>query len=489
MILRGLLERSLGGFTCIRGYAKLSDLAKLSQPNKDYQRDVDEKHLQELEAYLDKREYVFFPEVTLSYTLNSLQDNISISSSNELLSLSSPKGKILGIKQFNKSYASGTDRRNKEQIRVVTLDIDDSRSVGLFQRIDGNHRLKAAEKLEASKSDIQTPFCLILLNDNDAEAKQQSVIFHNINTKGLSLTFEENLNAILSTDRFTDDELVANFGWTYLKAKKLRPEIDKDYLSSLGHLFDKGLFTVLIRALTFLANHHLIAEADTIKALKQKLAIVNTVYSQEPRLKACNEIGLLIAFLHYAFKSGNNDLVLISAFKNWVLRNHIDEIKEVDAGSLIDVFNKVHGSQIKIFMAMPYYSDQEVNSYNKALGNAVATIKQANPRLNLIPHPIMSNHSPTHDMIADILNKIQTCDIFIADITDNNANVLYEYGYARGNNKPCILLRKQLAAGQQPVKSDYANDLRFEFVGDYELESQLKTEVENVLRHLNVEIQ
>jgi len=29
MILRGLLERSLGGFICIRGYAKLSDLAKL----------------------------------------------------------------------------------------------------------------------------------------------------------------------------------------------------------------------------------------------------------------------------------------------------------------------------------------------------------------------------------------------------------------------------------------------------------------------------
>ncbi|KAF0205271.1 MAG: hypothetical protein FD173_1116 [Gallionellaceae bacterium] len=158
--------------------------------------------MQELEAYLNKREYVFFPEVTLSYTLNSLQDNISISSSNELLSLSSPKGKILGIKQFNKSYASGTDRRNKEQIRIVTLDIDDGRGAGLFQRIDGSHRLKAAEKLEASKSDIQTPFCLILLNDNDAEAKQQSVIFHNINTKGLALTFEENLNAILSADRF-----------------------------------------------------------------------------------------------------------------------------------------------------------------------------------------------------------------------------------------------------------------------------------------------
>jgi nucleoside 2-deoxyribosyltransferase len=488
MILRGLLERSLGGFICIRGYAKLSDLAKLSQSN-SYQREIDQKHLEELEAYLDKREYVFFPEVTLSYTLNSKQDNISISPSNELLNLSSPKGKVLGIKQFNKSYASGTDLRNKEQIRVVTLEIDDRRGLGLFQRIDGNHRLKASEKLDASKTDIQTPFCLILLNDNDAEAKQQSVIFHNINTKGLALTFEENLSAILGTDRFTDNELVANFGWTYLKAKKLSPEIDKDYLSSLGHLFDKGLFTVLIRALTFLADQQLIAEADSTKSIKKKLTVINTAYNQEPRLQACNEIGLLIAFLYYAYQSSNDDLVLISAFKSWVLRNHIDDIKEVDAGSLIDVFNKVHGSKINIFMAMPYYSDQEVDSYNKALGKAVESIKQANPCLNLIHHSIMRNHSPTHDMIADILNKIQSCDIFIADITDNNANVLYEYGYARGKNKPCVLLRKKSSAAQLPVKSDYANDLRFEFEGDYALESQLKTEIESVLSHLNVGIQ
>ena len=31
MILRGILERSLGGFICIRGYAKLSELATLSK--------------------------------------------------------------------------------------------------------------------------------------------------------------------------------------------------------------------------------------------------------------------------------------------------------------------------------------------------------------------------------------------------------------------------------------------------------------------------
>ena len=95
LILRGILERSLGGFICIRGYAKLSELAKLSRPNDQYQRSLVEKHRQDLEDYLNKREYVFFPEVTLSYTLNSELDNISLSTSNELLSLSDSKGKTL----------------------------------------------------------------------------------------------------------------------------------------------------------------------------------------------------------------------------------------------------------------------------------------------------------------------------------------------------------------------------------------------------------
>ncbi|MCK9397016.1 MAG: hypothetical protein M0Q44_15670 [Methylobacter sp.] len=486
MILRGILERSLGGFICIRGYAKLSELAKLSRPNYQYQRDLVKKHRQDLEDYLNKREYVFFPEVTLSYTLNPDLDNISLSPSNELLSLSDSKGKTLSIKQFNKFYASKSDKRDKDLIRIVTVEVLDILGDGLFQRIDGNHRLSAAEKLDVSTSDIQTPYCLILLGDNDAEAKQQSVIFHNINSKGLALTSEENLRAILENNRFSDDEIKRIFGWTYLDAKKLAPEIDHDYLSALSHIFDGDKLNVLIKIFNFLQEHKLIDESTAIKTVKQKLTVVNAVYKQESQLYACHEVGLLVAFLYFAFRDNQNEMTLMIAFKNWVLRNHIHEIKEIDVGSIVDVFNKVHGSQVWIFMAMPYYSDPEVTDFNMALGKAVNTIKQANPQLNLHYHPIMRTHSPTHDIIADILNKIQTCDIFIADITDNNANVLYEYGYSRGQNKPCILLRK--TSNEQALKSDYANDLRFEFAGNYELESKLQTEIEHVLKAQGFEV-
>jgi nucleoside 2-deoxyribosyltransferase len=169
-----------------------------------------------------------------------------------------------------------------------------------------------------------------------------------------------------------------------------------------------------------------------------------------------------------------------------VLRNHIHEIKEIDACSIVDVFNKVHASQIKIFMAMPYYSVLEVTNYNTALGNAISSIKQANPQLNLMHHPIMSNHSPTHDMITDIFNKIHTCDIFIADISDNNANVLYEYGYARGQSKACILMRERTK--DQAAKSDYMNDLRIEFEGNFDLQNNLQIEIEHTLKAQGFEV-
>ncbi|WP_047541369.1 hypothetical protein [Methylotenera versatilis] len=489
MILRGLLERSLGGFICIRGYAKLGDLAEISKPNEQYQRDLVPSHKKDLEKYLNARESVFFPEVILSYTLNPSMDNITISGTAEMLTASTSIGKNITITQFNRSYASAKDSRQKEWVRLVTLEINDAYlglgAPSLFNRIDGNHRLSAAKEVDADKAGIQAPFCLILLNENDEDAKLQSVIFHNINSKGLALTSEENLKAILDDTRFSDDELKHSFGWAYVKAKELIPQIDNEYLGSLNHVFGTRLRTVVLKGLEFLALQKLIKETSSIKSIKQKLAVVNQVFKQEARLQACQEIGLLVAFLYYAFKDTGSDFVLTTAFKNWVLRNHIDEIKDIDAASIVDVFDRVHASQLKIFMAMPY-SESDVNDYNTALTNAVTKIRLNNQHLNILNYPIMRTHSPTHDVIQDILNKIQSCDVFIADITDNNPNVLYEYGFARGQNKACILLRKKSA--EQAVKSDYANDLRFHFEGYTELESNLKTEIEHVLIAQGLEV-
>jgi hypothetical protein len=181
--------------------------------------------------------------------------------------------------------------------------------------------------------------------------------------------------------------------------------------------------------------------------------------------------------LNYAFKI-KDGINLLHSFKSWLPFNHINGIKALDAAGTIDVFDKVHSAQLSIFMAMPYYSHDEVDHTNISLSSAVASIKANNPHINLACHPVMRTHSLTHDIISDIFNKIKTCSIFIADITDNNANVLYEYGFAKGQNRDCIVMREKDAV--EAVKSDFANDLRFEY-GNYDMETNLKSQIEHVL--------
>ena len=69
MIFSGILHTSLGGFTVIRGVAPLGELARCSEFNPEYQRNLIETHKAEIERFLADREYLFFPEVVLSASL------------------------------------------------------------------------------------------------------------------------------------------------------------------------------------------------------------------------------------------------------------------------------------------------------------------------------------------------------------------------------------------------------------------------------------
>ena len=88
---------------------------------------------------------------------------------------------------------------------------------------------------------------------------------------------------------------------------------------------------------------------------------------------------------------------------------------------------------------MPYYDDSTVDDYNASI-EETCTELSAQHGLNVQLFPIMRVNAPTGDLIQDIFQKIDRCSIFIADITTNNANVLYEFGYAKGKGKDYILL-------------------------------------------------
>ena len=65
MIIQGILDNSLNGQLCIRGFANIKDLARLSEADYSYQRGLLDRS--DISDFLENQTYLFFPEVILSY--------------------------------------------------------------------------------------------------------------------------------------------------------------------------------------------------------------------------------------------------------------------------------------------------------------------------------------------------------------------------------------------------------------------------------------
>ncbi|MDE7395910.1 MAG: hypothetical protein K2M95_07320, partial [Clostridiales bacterium] len=106
--------------------------------------------------------------------------------------------------------------------------------------------------------------------------------------------------------------------------------------------------------------------------------------------------------------------------------------------TVIKVFDSIYEiRQKQIFVAMPF--KPELDFVYEAIKDAVENLNSAYD-IELSP-PIRIDKQITgysYDIVDEILEQIQNAGLLIADLTDQNANVYYEVGYAQG------LLRSQL---------------------------------------------
>ena len=105
------------------------------------------------------------------------------------------------------------------------------------------------------------------------------------------------------------------------------------------------------------------------------LQAVNTLYGSEPNLKSNENIGILAGFLYYHIKEESAKFDL---FKRWILNNQIFNIDDISAENLIKIFNEIIASEIKIFVAMPYWEGNPgiVNDYNTIYREIIEQIRQ-----------------------------------------------------------------------------------------------------------------
>jgi hypothetical protein len=536
MILSGILHTSLGGFTVIRGVAPLGELARCSRFDSAYQRNLIETHRSEIEQFLADRQFLFFPEVVLSASLNFDYAKASGKSIQPLGDLFTGKGFASNVDGLSVRVVKTKLPKALEVVggsaapTLAFIDIPEDQLVqenGLrLFRIDGNHRLSAARDLKPGHGTYQldTPFCIVLHQDATEKQRFEKVVFHNINAKQIPLTSEENLRLILQTgegELFRSEDLLnkPSFGPAYWLARHLVPEFRADFLSGLTKHFENRHTLALGLAQFLMAKEAVAGGADVavlqpeIARIREALIAVNTSYCATSgaalRGAACH--GVLTAYVYFALK---NDGRQLSAFARWIESNRIDRLspatttrglgyhyhlgrtQAVDAASLVDVFESVLSARSReVFVSMQFGSPPGEEPVYKAIEEAIVAVNTKHGlQADLALSPVRIDHvnkGHSYTIGDEILKVVNGCGLLIADLTEGNKNVYHEIGFLMGLNQGRTAPQDNfiLLADKRKIQSDAAigfnlrhwQQIRFD--GELQLRDQL---IESLEQHFDL---
>lgn len=151
--LSGILQYSMGGFLCLRGFASFKMLSAISEPNPEVQRELIEKHKGEMANFLNNGEYRFFPEIILSLNLTDGKKDYDVVQEFHLkLQEGKTWNKYVDDIQFSISQNVTKNLLSKydplpriERINLAHIKFNER--VHKLTRIDGNHRLSAADDI------------------------------------------------------------------------------------------------------------------------------------------------------------------------------------------------------------------------------------------------------------------------------------------------------------------------------------------------------
>jgi len=497
MILRGLMDQSLGGFVCIRGYASLGDLARVSRADLDYQRDLIKTHRDTVITFLRNRKNLFFPEVILSCLLAyDFAKPKAVSGLQPLLNVLSGRGfrsNVDGISVATRRvpFKGAGDRRADAALQIGTINVPDELLTATSQplfRIDGNHRLSAADT-EAAFRDIIAPFCVILFGDSMEDKRNSKTIFHNINSKSIPLTSEENLRIILDDEALFPDELLrdkSNFGWPYLLARKLKGSIEPGTVGALKHVLGDrraalvDLFKLLIQRGALDESERMLPEVQSC------ISEVHELYRADEDLANNSSVGLFQAFVYFCLTDAK--IGYLKPFQLWVKGNHLTAMRATDADALIEIFERVQTARRRtIFISMQFGTSTDATF--KTIEKTVARINSVcRPKIAIEPLRIDKlNKGYSYAITDEILAAIENSGMLIADLTHGNKNVYHEIGYLMGLNRGKHLKQDNFVLivrdnGKGNVEKDVGFNLKGVSQIRFKEMNELEDELDKVIR-------
>ena len=435
--LSGIIDYSMGGFLCLRGYASIKQLSEISKPNDEIQRSLIEDHKGEMANFLNSGEYRFFPEVILSLNLLSSNNFGDVSSFFESVRTKQPWNKSLGnyrISVSNNETKSPESGQAPRKIQIGHITINEKTSKLL--RIDGNHRLSAANEV---KDNLNTPFCVLLFRTPEEENQFSRAIFHNINAKQIPLKLEENLKVILDSDSvFTDDKLKSDpsFGWKYYLARKASRKIDFSKFPFIQALIRGSEYTYFLEEFDLLLHCGLLNESDaSINKFTDELPAIEEALQEAQLNSLPQNLAVIGAISYYKL----TDLQKHKLFLRWVKENCIAEAPNIHMADLIEIFDKVYENMPKsVFMSMQFCRETE-DTYQ-----TVKDVRETLKRENNIDFELIKVDEHTDgysdEIYHRIIDGIKKSSLVIADLSYGNKNVHHEIGYAQGLNKKVLLL-------------------------------------------------
>lgn len=475
MKLSGILEFSLGGFLCLRGFADYKTLARVSKENPDVQRSLIEEHKGEMATFLNKGQYRFFPEVVLSVSLLSGDNYSDVETFFDTVRTFGKWNQNLGkinISIFNH------DSGDKNRIAHVSFD----ESTLKLNRIDGNHRLSAADEVTES---FKIPFCLVLCRNPAEENQYARAIFHNINAKQIPLNLEENLKVILgSPEVFSDDMLITDpsFGWNYYLARKTIDTVDFSYFPSINSYIYNSKYSFFVDLFGFLINNKSIEEKDeSVDVVKAQLVDVERALVESEITATTSNIAVIGALAYYCLSNESK----YRGFLSWVKKNNIGNVEKLHIFDVINLYDEIFLHVPKKAFLARWYPSVENDGEDEAnrAKHRIEAMKEVAKELELDLTDLGTRETGTFDIREVMYKDIRECDIFIADLTGARHNVMIEVGYALKHVKTGRMLfyfQESNICKKVPFDVNHLNYIPIVDSGD--IRTEVKKHIQNILK-------
>ena len=433
----GNLEYCFDGVPVIRGYCSAKVLLAHSKAHPAYQRNAEDQHVKDIKNFISSSSLKFMPEIVLAYDYTGIYQD-----PNQWLptSFHDPidflyHGKKRGISPYFtdpitrvKFSALQTGTKALTTIKIELPNKSLLNDGVVFRRIDGNHRLSAFEETDLKNTMVS--YCIVMLysesNVPKKREKDEMEIFHNINAKAKPLTPIEQYRGLF--ELFTVDEL-SIYGREFSITKAYLDKHHNLRLSNLSNFMVNGSETVL-NCVKYLLDNGVDVTEDDIADVFSKLEY--TYFSDCNAIRNCKSTEAIIPYVYYCIIGKRQKNPQLDAYHAWFVKNKLYNVADFDPKSMIETFDTIYKiRQKQIFVAMPFRDD--LLFVYKAICEVVEKINRENGLELEIPVRIDKQITGfSYDIVEEILEKIKNAGLLIADLTDQNANVYYEAGYAQG---------------------------------------------------------